>query len=154
MKKKVIIRALIGALIGFFITALIPMIISLVIGDGDYHPVVPQLAEACGNEMNAVLVQSLMALLYGAVWGGVTVIWEVEVWSLLRMTVTHLLVTSLSTLPIAYVLYWMPHTIAGVLLYFGIFFGIYAVIWLSQYRGMKKRVMEMNAGLQKRNSKN
>lgn len=37
-----------------------------------------------GNEINAVVAQMVASLLYGAVWAGASVIWEMDDWSLLR----------------------------------------------------------------------
>ena len=69
-------------------------------------------------------------------------------WSLLRMTATHLIVCSVFTFPIAYVMWWMPHEVKGILLYFAIFFVIYLIIWLSQYFSMKKKIEQMNKRVQ------
>ena len=44
-------------------------------------------------------------------------------------------------------MYWMPHSAAGILTYFGIFFGIYAGIWLWQYSSMKARIRRLNEKL-------
>ena len=95
-------------------------------GDGNYYPIVPQLTETCGNEINAVLLQTVCALFVGAVFGGASVIWAIEEWSLMRMTLTHLIVCSAAMFPIAYLMQWMPHSFGGFLRYFGIFFGIYS----------------------------
>jgi hypothetical protein len=43
----------------------------------------------------------------------------------------------------------MPHNAKGIALYFGIFFLIYLIVWLSQYSAMKKRVRQINEKLQK-----
>ena len=64
-------------------------------------------------EINAVVAQMIASLLYGAVWAGASVIWEMDDWSLLRQTVTHLLAGSIATFPVAYLMYWMKHSIAG-----------------------------------------
>lgn len=144
MKKKMLLRALIGMPVGLAISTLVTILISLTIGDGVYYPVVPQLIADTGNEMNAVLLQAVCSLLYGAAWGAATVIWEMENWSILRQTVTHLLIVSIATFPIAYFMYWMEHSISGILLYFGIFFAVYVIIWLSQYSALKKRVQQIN----------
>lgn len=151
MKRKVLFRCLLGAPIGLAISYLITVLISAAVGDGNYYPVVPELAEAWGSELNAVLAQTGCALLYGAAWGGVSLIWEMERWSLLRMTVTHLAVCSAATFPIAYFMRWMPHNAAGVLLYFGIFFTIYLLIWVSQYCAIKRRIEQMNRKVREQN---
>ena len=144
MKKKVILRCLLGAPIGLALSYLITVVISLAVADGNFYPVVPELIQDCGSEINAVLLQTVCSLLYGAAWAGASVIWEMESWSLLRMTVTHLAVCSLATFPIAYFMRWMAHDVSGILLYFGIFFVIYLFIWLTQYGAMCRRVRQMN----------
>lgn len=152
MKKKILFRCLIGAPIGLAISTVITIIISLGVGDGNFYPVVPELITDCGNEINAVLLQAVCSLLYGAAWAGASGIWENENWSILRQTVTHFLICSLATLPIAYFMRWMQHTVSGILFYFGIFFVIYLIVWLSQYSAMKKRVDEMNKKVRESNS--
>ncbi len=144
MKKKVIIRCLIGAPIGLAISTLITIAISLAVRDGHFYPVAPELITDTGGELNAVILQAICALLYGAAWAGASVIWEIERWSILRQSVTHLIICSLATFPIAYFTRWMPHNAAGILLYFGIFFGIYLFIWLSQYFAMKIKLKRIN----------
>lgn len=144
MKKKILLSSLIGAPIGLTISYIITVIISISIGDGSYYPVVPEFADACGSEINAVVIQALCSLLYGASWGGASVIWNMQEWSLLRMSVTHLAVSSVFSFPIAYVMHWMPHNVKGILIYFAIFIAIYAVIWLSQYASIKKKIEQLN----------
>ena len=117
---------------------------SLIYGDGNYYPVVPALVEQCGNEINAVVAQMIASLLYGAVWAGASVIWEMDDWSLLRQTVTHLLAGSIATFPVAYLMYWMKHSIAGVVVYFAIFIGIYVGIWITLYSRAKREVTKLN----------
>ena len=141
--NKALRRALIGMPIGLLISTVITIIISLCKGDGHYYAVVPALIEDCGSEINAVLIQFICSLLYGAVFAGATVIWETD-WSLTKMTVVHLLICSAATFPIAYLMRWMKHTAGGVLAYFGIFLAIYAVIWISQYSRMKKQIRALN----------
>ena len=106
--------------------------------------IVPALVEQCGNEINAVVAQMIASLLYGAVWAGASVIWEMDDWSLLRQTVTHLLAGSIATFPVAYLMYWMKHSIAGVVVYFAIFIGIYVGIWITLYSRAKREVTKLN----------
>jgi len=154
MKKKILLRSLMGAPIGVCIATLVSLLISLIQNDGTFYAVVPELADACGTELSAVLLQTVCALLYGAVWGGASVIWEAEGWSLLRQTVTHLAVCCPATLAVAWLLRWMPRAVPGVVLYFAIFFTIYLMIWLSQYLAIRKRVRQMNQDLDRFQSRN
>ena len=144
MKKELIKRGLLGAPLGLAISTVITILISLIVGDGRYYAVVPQLVSDMGSEMNAVLLQAALSLVYGAAWAGASVVWDAEHWSLLKMTLVHLLVTSVASFPIAYFAYWMPHNVAGILSYVGIFVAIYISIWISQYSAMKKKISEMN----------
>lgn len=81
MKKKVIIRCLIGAPIGLALSTIITIAISLTLGDGHYYAVVPELIADCGTEINAVLLQAICSLLYGAAGAGASLIWEIDDWS-------------------------------------------------------------------------
>lgn len=149
MKKRFFISILLGAPIGLAISTIITIGISLTVGDGRYYAVVPELAADCGSEMNAVLVQALCSLLYGAGWAGASIVWRMEHWSLLRQTATHLVVCSAVTFPIAYLMRWMRHSVGGVLLYFGIFLAIYAAVWFSQYAAMRRQIRRMNEQMRK-----
>lgn len=149
MKRKALLRCLFGAPLGLAISVTITIIISLVVNDGAYHAVVPELIEDCGSEINAVVLQAVLSLLYGAAWAGASLVWEKENWSILRQTLTHLVICSLATFPVAYFARWMPHSAKGALLYFAIFFTIYLVIWLSQYSSLKKRVKQINERIDK-----
>lgn len=148
MKKKLLLRALLGAPIGLTISMIITLLVSVTIGDGKYHPVHSEFIVLCGSELRAVALQVVFSLLYGGVWAAASVIWETN-WSLLRQTVTHLLACSLSALPLAYLMYWMPHSTKGILIYFGSFLGIYISIWASQFLAARKRVQELNETLHK-----
>ena len=146
MKKNLLLRALLGAPLGLALSYLITILISLVSGQGTYYPVVPELAATCGSELNAVLLQALCSLLYGAAWAGASVIWETD-WSLSAQTLLHLAICSSATFPIAWFLRWMNHSVVGVLIYFGIFFMIYLVIWMSQYLAIRKKLKQINQHL-------
>ncbi len=149
MKKILFLRCLAGAPIGLAISTCITMLISVSIGDGYYHPVAPELTTLYGNELNAVWLQAACSLVYGAAWGGATLVWQMERWSLLRQTLTHLVVCSAASFPIAYFMYWMPHNMRGALLYFGTFAAIYLVIWLCQYAAISRRIRRMNENIRK-----
>ncbi len=150
MKKRILIQSLVGASIGLNISFLITIAISLTVGDGTYYPVVPALTSECGSEIKAVLLQTVLSLLYGAFWGGASIVWKIEEWSLLKQTIVHLLFTSIGTFPVAYACYWMPRDRTGIIVYFSIFIGIYLFIWLTQYMGIKRRIQEMNDKINER----
>ena len=144
MFKEVLKRSALGALIGVVISQLIAIVISCGIADGCFYAVGPQLSDKMGSEIGAVIIQTICSLLYGAMFGGVSVIWEFDNWSILKQTIVHFLVVSIVTLPVAYITEWMHHSIMGVSIYFAIFSVIYAFIWFSQYMAVKKHINEVN----------
>ena len=154
MKRKILSRCLLGAPIGFTISTMITIIISITIGDGNYYPIVPQLAIDCSSELNAVVLQALFSFLYGAAWGGASMIWEIEHWSLSRQSLTHLAVCSIFTFPIAYLMRWMDHSVSGILLYFGIFAFMYTFIWVAQYISIRKKIRQLNEKMQENDKTN
>ncbi len=148
MKQNIWIRSFVGALLGVGITNGIAIVISLILGDGTYYAVMPQLVQDFGSELTAVVVQTGVSLLYGAAWGGASLIWEREDWSITRQTVTHLVICSLATFPVAYLMRWMGRDVMGVLSYFGIFLLAYGTVWLCQYFITKKRIEKINLRMQ------
>lgn len=152
MKRKLFIYCLLGAPIGLAISTCITIIISITVGDGNYYAVVPELIEDCGSELNAMLLQTALSLFYGAVFAGASLIWKTDRWSLLKQTALHLCICSLVTFPIAYTARWMSHDLKGFLSYFGIFLFIYLLVWIFQYRSIKKRIRQINNRLKESNS--
>ena len=145
MKKNILKRCLVGAPIGLLIAQVISIWISVIINDGTYYAVVPELITICKSETNAVIMQTICALLYGAMWAGSTIIWEIDEWSILKQSSIHFLITSIVTFPVAYITRWMEHTVSGVISYFAIFLLIYVGIWITQYLSMKKKIEQLNA---------
>lgn len=152
MKRKLTVRALLGAPIGVTVSLVVTIIISLCTGHGDYYPAPHELLELCGNWMNAVLVQTACSLFVGAAFGAASVIWEIEGWSLLKQTLVHFAVISVSSFPLAFVMYWIPHHILGALAYIAAFVVVYAVMWICIYFSVKAKVKKLNEKLTNENT--
>lgn len=151
MKKNFFFRIFMGLLGGIVISYFITLGISLVIGAGNYYPCVPSLIERFGNEVTAVTVQTVLSAILGAGFGGCSIIWEKDEWSLLKQTGIYFLITSVLMMMVAYICEWMEHSVKGVLSYFGIFFVIFVVVWAVQYLTWKVRISKIKEGLQKNN---
>ncbi len=147
MKKKVVLRSILGFPIGIAVGYLISIFISLGWGDGSYSPCVPELSAAMGSEINAVVIQTLLCGLVGAGFAASSVIWEIENWGIVKQTGIYFLIISVIMLPIAYFAYWMEHSIVGFLSYFGIFVFIFAFMWIVQFAIGKHNVRRMNENL-------
>lgn len=148
MKKKILFRSLLGAPIGVTITLIITIIFSLCLGHGKYFPAPQELIDWCGNEITAVIVQMICSLVFGAVCGGSSVIWDLEKWSLTKQTLIHFVVISISGFPISYALNWMPHHINGALGFVATFIFVYIIMWVSIYFSIKAKIKKMNKQLQ------
>jgi hypothetical protein len=146
--KKALLRGLLGAPLGVFIGYTITILISMYLKDGGYSPVVPQLMETMGNEINAIVLQYLLSALLGFASAFGSAVFEIEEWSITKQTMIHFLLLSVSMFPVAYFTYWMRHTLWGILSYVGIFIALYAVIWAIQIYFWKKRIEGINRKLQ------
>lgn len=144
MKKEMVLRGGIGFLAGVTIGQLIPIVSSFLYGDGNYYPVVPALAESCGTELSAVLLQFVVCGIMGVCFGAGSLIWEVEGWSILKQTILHLLLSSAVMFPSAYLMQWMERSVKGVAVYLGVFIGIYAMIWFTAYLSWWGKIKRLN----------
>lgn len=147
MKKKIILRSILGFPIGIAIGYLITILVSLGWAGGYYAPCVPELISAMGNEINAVTLQALLCGVVGAGFAASSVIWEIENWGIIKQTGIYFTIASIIMLPIAYFLYWMEHSVVGFLSYFGIFVFIFVFIWIVEFVIGKQNVKKMNQNL-------
>lgn len=144
MKKKILMRGLFGLPTGIAIGFVITLIISICIGNGSFYPVTPELIDATGNELNAVILQTVLCAIMGAGFAAASIIWELDSWSLAKQSGIYFMIISVIMLPIAYLTNWMKHTALGVLSYVAIFVAIFVVVWLSQYLLWKRKIKQMN----------
>lgn len=149
MKKKLIYRGLGGFPLGIAIGFVITIMISVCIGDGDFYPVTPELLETMGNELNAIILQTVLCGIMGTGFAMASVIWEIDSWSLVKQTGIYFSVACIVMLPIAYVANWMKHSVSGVITYVGIFVVIFLIVWLIQYFTWKSKIKKMNNSIQK-----
>ena len=151
MKKELFFRVFVGLLGGIVISYFITIGISLAIGDGHYYSCAPNLIERFGNEVTAVIVQTVLSAVLGAGFAGGSIIWEKDEWSLLKQTGTYFGIVSVLMMTVAYIGEWMEHSVKGVLSYFAIFFVIFIAVWLVQYFIWKVRISKIKEGVQKNN---
>lgn len=144
MKNRIIKLALIGFPVGIVIGFVITLIISACIGDGFYYPVTPEFIGLMGNELNAVILQTVLCGIIGSGFAMASVIWDIDSWSLAKQSAIYFLIACIIMFPIAYIANWMKHSIAGVLSYVGIFVVIFVIAWLVQYLSWKRKIKRMN----------
>ncbi len=147
MKRKAVLRGIVGMPVGILIGYAMTVLLSLGWGSGEYLPCAPELTARMGSEMGAVLLQAALCAVLGAAFGASSMIWEIERWSIARQTAAYLFATSLAMMPTAYLLYWMQHSLAGFLIYFGIYLLIFLAIWLGNYFAIRRSIRKMNEKL-------
>ena len=149
MKRKIISRGFLGFPLGISVSYLITILSSLIYAQGYYSPCMPELVSAMGNEINAVALQALLSGLMGFGCAAGSVIWNIENWGVVKQTGIYFVVISAVSLPVAYAMYWMEHSIIGFLHYFGAFALIFAVIWAVSFCIGRYNVKKMNEGLRR-----
>ncbi len=151
MKKKALLRGLLGVPLGMAMGYLITIVISLGWGQGRYVARMPELIALAGSEAGAVALQAVLCGVLGAAFAVCSLIWEMERWSLLKQSAVYFAVTALVMLPIAWVCGWMDHSAGGVALYMGIFAGIFAVAWVTQYMLWRGKIRRLNRRVHEEN---
>ena len=147
MKKKMIQRGLLGFPLGIAIGFVITVIISMCIGDGSFYPVTPELIDTMKNELNAVILQTILCGILGTGFAMASVIWEIDSWSLAKQSGIYFAIACVIMFPISYFANWMPHSTAGILSYVGIFVAIFLAAWVTQYSVWKRKIKKMNEGI-------
>ena len=144
MKKEMIKRGLLGFPLGIAIGYVITILISVGIGQGKYAAVRPELVDTMGNELNAVILQTVLCGIMGTGFAMASVIWDIETWSLVKQSAIYFAIACAVMLPVAYVSYWMQHSVVGFLSYFGVFIAIFVFAWIGQYLSWKAKLRKMN----------
>ena len=150
--KKIVSRVLYSFPIGISCSVGISLLLSLIFGEGKYYPFASPLVLFTGSEVKAMLMQTILSGILGSIFGGMSFIWEIERWSILKQTAVYFLSVSIPMMGISYLLYWMEHSLSGFLLYFLIFVMVFFVVWLFNLAmyWIKIRKMNQNLNVEKR----
>ena len=145
--KKIVSRVLYSFPIGISCSVGISLFLSLLFGEGKYYPFAASLVFFTGSEVQAMLMQTILSGILGSVFGGMSFIWEIERWSILKQTAVYFLSVSIPMMGISYLLYWMEHSLNGFLLYFLIFVMVFFVVWLFNFAIYWFKVRRINQEL-------
>jgi len=145
MKRKAILRGLFGFPVGIAMGNLFTIIVSLIWGNGSYLSSKPELIATMGSEINAVILQTILCGLLGALSAASTIIWGIEQWSLAKQTGVFFLIYACILMPIAYYANWMEHTLTGFLTFSGIFVVIFIFEWMTSYLVLRYKIGKINA---------
>lgn len=149
MKKKMMIRGLLGFPIGIAIGYVITIISSVIWANGYYAAVTLELIHIMGNEINAVILQTILCGIIGTGFAMASLIWKIDSWSLVKQSGIYFTIICILMLPIAYATNWMQHSLRGILTFIGIFIAIFIFVWLVQYFLWRSNIKRMNERIKK-----
>ncbi len=145
MKRKSIIRIVVGFIIGAIMGNLITLFVNLGYGEG-ISIVPPHQVEAIGYLL-AIILQTILSGLLGFVCIGGLCFYDVESWSLLKATIAHSMSMLVGFIFVFTALKWVPFRIESWIVIAAIVLVTYALIWLIMYLMWKKEVEKMNEDL-------
>ena len=143
---KALGRAASGFAFGVLNGQLVAILISLGMGDGRFHQVVPAFRLMFDTELGAVIAQTILPGLIGATFAASSVIFEVEKWGITTQYVTHFAITTSVWVPLVYLM-WRPQSTVGYIICAASFAATYAVIWLVQFLLARRDVGRINQHL-------
>jgi len=147
MKKKAILRGFLGIPLGIALGHIITIIISIVIADGNHLSAIPELVYEFGSELNAVIFQTVLYGSLGASFSAVSVIWEMERWSIVKQTGIYFFITAVTMLPVAYFGHWIERSFLGAVIFLAVFVLIFIFMWLLQYAIWKNKIKHIDKKL-------
>ena len=150
MSKKIIGLGFSGFFVGVTIGYVIAIIQSFIVNNGNFYPVSPDFAAVCGTQLNATIIQFVLTGILGFVIAISSTLFDTNKLNLLIQTVLHFLITTTATSLVAFICRWIPYSAAGVIIWFAIFFVIYAIIWIAYMIAAKKSIAQINKNLQKK----
>lgn len=142
MAKNIFRRCLLGAPTGLMIFTFIALFFAHLSGDGELR-VGYYLVRVYGSEVNALTALVLSSMAIGIVWSAASVIFDTD-WNLLAQTALHGICCVIPSVAIAWGVYWIPHTLDGLVQYVTIFAVIYVLIWIFQYLSIRRRLRQFN----------
>lgn len=142
MKKRLLIRSLIGLVVGTTMAHLFTLLINQ-LTKGEWLVCMPELTEKVGF-VEALILQTILGALLGAVAFGGMCFFDIESWSLLRSSVFHCVIIIVSYLVVGLILHWFSPHIVPILIMTTIIVFAYALIWLFMYLGWKREIRKMN----------
>ncbi|AYW47084.1 DUF3021 domain-containing protein [Tetragenococcus osmophilus] len=144
MLKKVAFRLLAGVIVGTFIGLALSIGYSFYYGEEIYQPATPEFVNYFSNELYAFLAAITLWSAMGSIFSLGSLLFSDTDWSILKMTLTHFIITYLTFLPLAVLAGWTTLDL-GILLEFTLtFFMIYVVIWFTTMLKVKKEIQTLN----------
>ena len=150
MKKELFNRGITGIFVGLALEQIMAIFCSLTFGKGNFIAVKPEFAEAMGSELNAVILQTVLYIIYGIVTGMAGLMLGYGKWSIAKQTGVYVAIFSVGWFPILYVGHWIKHSIIGVFSFFVAIAVVFIIIWALLYISCKKEIRKLNECIKNR----
>ena len=147
MLKRTLRLAFTGFILGMAIGNIIAIVTSYAAG-GEVLAFSPELLEKTGSAAAALLLQTLLSGLMGAVSFGGVILYEIDSLPLPAVSIIHCAMILAVYYPIAFSLYWLEPTVRDAGMMGCIMIAVYAVIWLIMYIRYRMEVRGMNERLE------
>ena len=147
MKKQFLMRTILGIPVGIMIGVFIALGVSAAAGTGEFLYSGPWLQAQTGSPLAAAFVQTLWLMVIGAVFGGASIVWKKEDWSLGLRTAVFFILGACAQVLAGVCCGWISLSVKDVLLDVLIFAVIFGVIWVGEYIWMKRRLTGINERL-------
>lgn len=132
-RKEFIKRFILGAPFGVLLTDLMIVFIAM-------------FNETLNLNSGLYVTNFFVSLILGGYLCGVSVIYSVEEWGLLKQTTIHLIAVT-PFFPVAWFMGWLPSDGIMIVVYLLCWLGIYGIIWVMIKTYYARTVNELNAGL-------
>lgn len=148
MIKQMIFRGCNSFAYSIAITCVLQIIVTVIYGETQFIPLLPEYMAHFSNPYLAMLVQHVFIGLTSASFGAGSVIFELERLSLLVQSILYYIVTSLVWIPIS-CFWWGLHKYPQTLVTVGVSYAVsYAISWIVQYRLCRRNIEEINQRIQ------
>lgn len=147
MTKRVLARGCMGFIIGVFFGQITQLIISFLLGNGEYLAVTDEFRALFDTEWAAVFMQFFLTGFIGVALALGSFIFEIDHWGMMKQYLTHFFTTGAVWLTVV-LLCWIPQTSIGVIIILANFIGAYAITYLIQLSISRKDIEQINVVLQ------
>lgn len=143
MKKEFLKRAFIGFPFGVTISILISILSSIIAGNNNISFIAPNfIKNEYLNEVDIALINFILSGIVGSISSSSSLIFETNI-NLLKQTILHILIISLTVLPICVISNWIKLNLLNIL----VFFLIYILIYITIYSMEKIKINKINKSL-------
>lgn len=149
MNKKILPKAFFGFCVGVTTGVFVTILMTYLLGQGEFRGAIPQIEAMMATERSAVLLQTIWCGLIGVTFAEASLVFESERWSRPIQYLIHFLVTGAVYLPFLTICYW-PVKLGTVLFLLMNILLTYGITYFVQYILDRKTVAEINAELERR----